>query len=168
MNKIRIGHAATVLLAVAASALTVGVGSANAATTAPAADPICTGYGDDNRLDWDYIKNRSTGVHVGVVELCQRWDTDGRLIRWTNVRLGYTMNPGEHANGHIVFRPVNTTNETVFSTCKDGGTGEIWAPDRACSTGKTWWVSGYQDRADAYIYNVNGALIAAGATNWTN
>jgi hypothetical protein len=169
MNKIRIGQTAAAVLAVAAGSLTIG--AAGTATAAPAATDICTGYGTNHRLDVADIKalhGPTPRPTVGYVELCQRWDTDGRLIRWTNVRLGYTMNPGEHANGHVRIRHVsNLPDESIRSTCVHG-TGIIVAPDRLCSTGKVGWVEGWQDRADAYIYNVNNAPIAAGATDWTN
>ncbi len=169
MNKIRIGQMAAVLAAVAASTLTVGT-----ATAASTATDICTGYGLDNRLDVGDIK-ATTGPDpkptVGYVELCQRWNENGRLIRWTNVRLGYTMNPGERANGAIVYRYVNGSGtEYTDATCAEGsgGTGQIYAPDRTCSTGATFWSSGAEDRAEAYIYNINDRIIAAGATTpWT-
>ncbi|WP_433013136.1 hypothetical protein [Kribbella sp. CA-294648] len=166
MNKIRIGQTAAAVLAVAAGSLTLG--AAGTATAVPAATDICTGYGTNHRLDVADIKAlKYPRTTVGYVELCQRWD-DSRLIRWTNVRLGYTMNPGEHANGHVRNRHVdNLPVEAIMSTCYHG-TGIIVAPDRLCSTGGVEWVEGWQDRADAYIYNVNNVAIAAGATDWTN
>lgn len=164
MNKIRIGQAAAVLAAVAASTLTVG--AASTATAAPAATDICTGLGENHRLDVGDIKNLTTKVTVGYVELCQRWDAQGRLVRWTNVRLGYTMNPGERGNGAIVFRELGSVAEYTVSTCA-GGTGQIYAPDRTCATGPSTEISTTEDRAYAYIYNVNDKIIASGRTDWT-
>lgn len=162
MRKIRIGQAATVLLAIAASALTAGAGTANAA-----ADPTCTGYGANALVKRAFVKSLSTKNNLGYVELCQRWTSSGQVF-WGNVRLTYQMSPGHWGNGRLLTQEINIPESTVQSTCINGGTGRLTSTHRACSTGGVPAYHNHFELADAYIYNEKNNIIAVGSTGWND
>lgn len=79
------------------------------------------------------------------------------------------LSAGQRANGRILLRSGSTGSPVVGSSCAsgEGGSGEIVPPRLTCASGGVDRVSGYQNQADAYIYNVNNAIIGVGNTTWS-
>jgi hypothetical protein len=143
-----------------------GPPSASATSSVPAHN--CTGYGLNALVEAHVIKNLTTSKVVGSVQLCQRYSSDhGPWIRWTAVTLYYTVNPGEHANGLLRASHSGGEDKRACSDVDFGGTGMITSTTRrTCASAGFTYVpgSGVAYRAEAYVYNVNQIIIAAGAT----
>lgn len=128
---------------------TVGV----AASPAPAAVANCGGEG--SVVSANHIRVRASAREIGTVQLCR---TAGSFyFAW--VRLHEDLGTGQHVKGFLrVYSPAG--KETPGDvTCTASGRG------RECRTVETAYITGggYY-RADAYVYNSTGAIIAAGAT----
>ncbi|WP_020386544.1 hypothetical protein [Kribbella catacumbae] len=153
---------ASVLL-LAATSIGLAPGLAGAA-----ADPNCSGYGLDHVVSANYIRNRTNGTEVGSVQLCYRTENFDTHY-WTAVTLYYTVGTGEKADGFLrMFKDkLGNTEEPGPARCGDvagGGTGYITSARRTCASGPRRLLADYYYRADAYVYNTNGIIVAAGAT----
>jgi hypothetical protein len=124
-------------------------------TASPAPAAVANCGGDGTLVSANYIRVRASAREIGTVQLCRAENTF--YFAW--VRLYEDLGTGQRLKGFLhVYDPAG--NDTGWpSTCTATGR------DRECRTDNTAYITGdgfY--RADGYVYNSTGAIIAAGAT----
>ncbi|MCX4693883.1 hypothetical protein [Streptomyces sp. NBC_01408] len=136
---------------------TVGVG----ASPAPAAVANCGGEG--TVVSANHIRVRASAREIGTVQLCRTSVATYGYFYFAWVRLYEDLGTGQHANAYLHVYDSAGSDAGTF-TCNSG---PITGLERECRTAFTRYETGNSGglyRADGYVFNSTGAIIAAGAT----